>query len=192
MGRFGAPSWGHFWHFWRPRGAKFSPKRVLNAYQHQKREFSPNTSPRVRERKFQSQDGPQNRPRSAQDGSKRLLKTTFFALEIRLNFGLVLGPILVDFGVLFGGLQTSGCDPKLVWKLTFVGLSLWCRFGSLPRRPKRHSRGPKIPPRAPKEAPRGPQEPPRRLQEGLKRPRKAQKHPKRAGQEASTNPKMPC
>ena len=44
-GRFGAPSWGHFRHFWRPSWAKFGPKRVLEAYQHQKREFSPNTTP---------------------------------------------------------------------------------------------------------------------------------------------------
>jgi len=38
-------------------------------------------------------------PRSAQDGSKRLLKSNFFALQNRLKFGLVLGPILVDFGL---------------------------------------------------------------------------------------------
>ena len=160
----------------------------MTADQHQKREFSPNTSIRVRERTFQSQDGPQNGPRSAQDGSKRLLKTTFFALENRLNFGLVLGPILVDFGLLFGELQMSGCDPKLVWKLTFFGMSSWCRFGSLPRRPKRHSRGPKTPPRAPQEAPRGPQEPPKRLQEDLKRP---QEPVKRALQLQRCPAKMP-
>ena len=51
----------------------------------------------IPERYFGPQDGLQNAPRSAQDGSKRLLKTIFFALENRLNFGLVLGPILVDF-----------------------------------------------------------------------------------------------
>ena len=188
MARLGVPSWGHFWHFWRPRGAKFDPKRVLNAYQHQKREFSPNTSPRVRERKFQSQDGPQNGPRSAQDGSKRVLKTIFFALENRLNFGLVLGPILVDFGSSLGGPKIRMLGPKLVWKFTFFGMSSWCRFGSLPRRPKRHSRGPKTPPRAPQEAPRGPQEPLKRLQEDLKRP---QEPVKRALQLQRCPAKMP-
>ena len=37
------------------------------------------------------QDDLQNDPRSAQDGSKRLLKSNFFALENRLNFGCLLG-----------------------------------------------------------------------------------------------------
>ena len=41
------------------------------------------------------QDGVKNAPGSAQDGSKRLLKSIFFALENRLKFGLVLGS---DFG----------------------------------------------------------------------------------------------
>ena len=58
---------------------------------------SPN-SLKLPERNFGPQDGLQNAPRSAQDGSKRLLKSNFFALENRLKFGLVLGPILVDFG----------------------------------------------------------------------------------------------
>ena len=98
-GRFGAPSWGHFGHFGRPRWAKIGPKRVLEAYQHPKRDVSPNTCPRVPERYIGAQDGSQNAPRSAQDGSKRLLKSTFFALENRLKFGLVLGAILADFGL---------------------------------------------------------------------------------------------
>ena len=42
--------------------------------------------PLLRERKFGAQDGLQNAPRSAQDGSKRLLKSNFFALENRLKF----------------------------------------------------------------------------------------------------------
>ena len=45
LGRSGVPSWGHFWPFWRPSCVKFGPKRVLKAYLHQKREFSPNTTP---------------------------------------------------------------------------------------------------------------------------------------------------
>ena len=45
LGRLGAPSWGHFRHAWRPSSAKLRPKRVLEAYQHEKREFSRNTTP---------------------------------------------------------------------------------------------------------------------------------------------------
>ena len=40
----------------------------------------------IPERKFGPQDALQNAPRSAQKGSKRLLKSNFFALESRLNF----------------------------------------------------------------------------------------------------------
>ena len=86
LGRFEVPSWGHFRPVWRPSSVKFGPKRVLETYQHEKRDFSPNTRPRVPERKFGPQDGLQNAPRSAQDGSKRLLKSNFFALENRLGF----------------------------------------------------------------------------------------------------------
>ena len=37
-------------------------------------------------------------PRSAQDTLQRLLESFFFAFKNGLKFGLVLGPILVDFG----------------------------------------------------------------------------------------------
>ena len=40
----------------------------------------------IPERFFVPQDGDQNAPRSGQDGSKRLLKSIFFALENRLKF----------------------------------------------------------------------------------------------------------
>ena len=70
LGPFGLPTWGRFRPFWRSSTAKFGPKPVLKACQLQKRDFSPNTRPRIRERKFQSQDGLQNAPRSAQDGLK--------------------------------------------------------------------------------------------------------------------------
>ena len=61
------PSWGHVRHFWRPRWAKIAPKHVLEAYQHPKRDFSPNTRPRVPERHIGAQDGFENVPKSAQD-----------------------------------------------------------------------------------------------------------------------------
>ena len=68
----------------------------------------------IPERCFGPQDGLQNAPRSAQDGSKRLLKTNFFALENRLKFGRVLGPILVDFGSSLGAQNRPKSDPKRV------------------------------------------------------------------------------
>ena len=52
----------------------------------------------IPQRFLEPQDASQNAPRSAQDGSKRLLESIFFALENRLKFGLVLDAILVDFG----------------------------------------------------------------------------------------------
>ena len=162
------PSWGHVRHFWRPSSDKFGPKRVLEAYQHQKRDFSPNTRPRGPERKFGPQDGLQNAPRLAQDGSKRFLKSNLFALENLLKFGLVLGAILVDFGLpnppfMSGGVW-AGSGSKIV--LLFVRRFVLIVLGS--KTPRRRLRGPETPPRASQEAPRGPQEDPRRLQEGLK------------------------
>ena len=125
----------------------------------------------------------------AQDGSKRLLKRNFFALENRLNFCLVLDAILDDFGL-------PNPPPKVemrvrigVLKLVFFTMIFSCCFGSAPRRPKRRPRGPKTPPRAPQEAPRGPQERPKRLQEALKRP---QEPVKRALQLQRCLAKMPC
>ena len=123
----------------------------MEAYQHQKRDFSPNTRPRVRERKFGPQDGLQNAPRSAQDGPKRLLESIFFALEIRLKFALVWGAVLVDFWLPFGTLSTFHSG-------TFFGLKndvffMLC-YASLQEAP-----------RAAQEAPRASQEAPKRLQE---------------------------
>jgi len=40
----------------------------------------------IPQRFLEPQDASQNAPRSAQDGSKRLLKSNFFALENRLKF----------------------------------------------------------------------------------------------------------
>ena len=54
----------------------------------------------IPQRFLEPQDASQNAPRSAQDGSKRLLESIFFALENRLKFELVWVPFLVDFGSL--------------------------------------------------------------------------------------------
>ena len=75
--------------------------------------------PLIPERIFGSQDGLPNASRSAQDSSKRLLKSIFFALENRLKFGLVLGAILVYLGLLFGTLQLSPGAPVSLLKLIF-------------------------------------------------------------------------
>ena len=40
LGSFWAPTWGHFSPFWRPSSAKFALKCVLEAYHHQKCQFS--------------------------------------------------------------------------------------------------------------------------------------------------------
>ena len=122
-------------------------------------------------------------PRSAQEGSKRLLKSHVFALKNCLKNCPVFGPILVDFGV-------PSCTPLpretrhlRVWKLIFFGRVIFVTVGSPLRWPKRRPRGPQTPPRAPKEAPRGRQERPRRPQEGLREPqepaKKASGHSKR-------------
>ena len=172
MGRLGAPSWGHFRPFWRPSSAKLRPKRVLEAYQHPKRDFSPNTRPRVRERHIGVQDAPQNAPRSGQDGSKRLLKSIFLALENRLNFCLVLGPILFDFGRPFGTLSTL--DSRTFFALE-VDLFWACYLGLILVASKTAQEGPRSlqirpgclqeNPRSPQDVPRNPQEAPRSFQE---------------------------
>ena len=104
-----------------------------------------------------SQDGLQNAPRSAQDGSKRLLKSNFFALENRLKFGLVLDPILVGFGLPKPPLQVEMVVRLDDLKLVFFSMIFGCCFGWLQDDP----RGAQV-------APRPPQEHLKRLQDGAK------------------------
>ena len=83
-------------------GAQDAPSSVQNA------SWKPNNIKNVNfhetlrlpipQRFLEPQDAFQNAPRSAQDSSKRLLKSIFFALENRLKFCLVLGWFLVDLG----------------------------------------------------------------------------------------------
>ena len=121
-------------------------------------------------------------PRSAQEGSKRLLKSHFFALKNCLKICSVLGPILVVFGSLWGGQKLGWCPPCWVWKLMFFGHVIFVTFGSPLRWPKRLPRGPQTPPRAPREAPRGRQERSRRSKKASgdrkSRPRRPQDIPK--------------
>ena len=128
--------------------------------------------PLLRERKFRPQDGLQNGPRSAQDGPKRLLKTNFFALENRLEFGLVLAPILVDFGSRNAPLWAPFWRPKSIKKsiknLTAQNVDPRSPQDR-PRRPqdapKSAPRPPKTTPRPPKSSLRDPQDPPKCPQE---------------------------
>ena len=103
----------------------------------------------IPQRFWELQDASQNAPRSAQDGSKRLLESIFFALENRLKFCLVLGGILVDFGLQNGA--------KKMWRQDFFGyfwgfknaLHLCLVLDRLQDGP----RGPRKPPGAPQETP---------------------------------------
>ena len=74
-------------------GAQDAPSSVQNASWKRNNIKNVNFHPVLRfpipERSWGAQDDPQNAPRSAQDGPKRLLKSNFFALENHLHFGLV-------------------------------------------------------------------------------------------------------
>ena len=106
----------------------------------------------------------------------------FFALENRLNFGLVLGPILVDFGPPKPSKMNRATPPLFHLEIVRCSCYVLHRF-------KRLQVPPRTPPRAPQEAPRGRQERPRRLQEGLKRP---EEPANRALQLQRCPAKMPC
>ena len=117
----------------------------------------------IPERDFGPQDGLQNAPRSAQDGSKRVLESNFFALENRLKFRLVLGSDFGRFGLPecppLGTLLTTQIDQKINKKLA------WSKS-----RPKIATRPPKTSPEPPQDPPRrhqgptrAPQDPPRSL-----------------------------
>ena len=182
MGPFWPPFWGRFRLFWRPSSAKFGPKPVWKACQLQKRDFSPNTRPRVRERKFQSQDGLQNAPRSAQDGSKRLLKTNFFAVENRLKFGVVLAPILVDFGSRNAPLWAPFWRPKSIKKSCLN----WTAQNADPRSPQDRPRPPQDPP---KSAPRPPKTTPRPPKSSLRDPQDPPKCPQEPPRSPQDSPR---
>ena len=117
LGRLGAPSWGHFRPFWRPSSAKLRPKRVLEAYLHQKREFSRNTTPADTAAIF---GAPRWRPKWPKIGPRRpqeALEDDFLALENRLKICLVLG---VDFGRFWA----PKWDPKTLDASLFWGLEV--------------------------------------------------------------------
>jgi methyltransferase-like protein len=62
---------------------------------------------------FPTQDVPQNGPRQAQDGSKRVSKAFFFDVEFCVQFWTVLGSILDRFGGPFGPQTRSKINPEI-------------------------------------------------------------------------------
>ena len=113
----------------------------------------------------------QNRPqdeakiglRSPQDGSKTVLKSFFFDVEICLRFWSVLDSVLVAFGAPLGA-KLAPKSKKKSNKNRPVP----------PDRPKTAQEHTKTAPRAPKRHPKGAQEHPRGTQ---KHPKEAQEHP---------------
>ena len=184
MARLGAPSWGHVRHFWQPSWAKFGPKRVLEAYQHQKRDFSPNTTPANTGAQIRNPGWPPKCPKIAPRRLQEVLGEQLFSLlKIVLN--------LDAFWVRFWSILASQSPPKS-WDGT-EGFFVKKSFGfdimlciasrgsksaqeaprSAQEASKRHPRGPKTPLRAPKEAPRAPQEPVKRPQDPPRSPQEA-------------------
>ena len=175
-----------------PFGGQDRPRSVQNASWKPINMKIVNFAPVLRfplpERCCWPQDGLQNAPRSAQDGSKRLLKSNFFALENRLKFGLVLGSDFGRFWLPNPSQKTLGDAPPFCILKAFVFQVVLCIAS---RWRKSRPRGSKTPPRAPQEAPRGPQERPRRLQQSLKRPQEPVKRaisPPKSSQEPPKTP----
>ena len=116
--------------------------------------------PLVPERKLGPQDGLQNGPRSAQDGSKRLLESNFFALENRVKFGRVLGPILDDLGSQIPPKKLGGSPPLLHLERVRFSSYVMHRFKVAQGPAKWPQDPPKGAPRGSKRRPRAPQEAP--------------------------------
>ena len=103
----------------------------------------------IPQRFLRPQDGAQNAPRSAQDGSKRVLKGNFFALENRLKFGRVLGAILVDFGAQNGAQKPDGVmQNRFFWgsKMLFIFVLFWVASKTAQEGPKGAQDTPGSPP----------------------------------------------
>ena len=115
FGRFGVVLGRHLGVMFGPFGGQDGPSSVQNASW--KRIIMKNVNFHetlrlpIPQRFLEPQDGLQNATRSAQDGPKRLLESTFFVFKNSLKFGLVLGPILVDFGLPNPSQKTWGEPP---------------------------------------------------------------------------------
>ena len=123
----------------------------------------------IPQRYLEPQDGSQNGSRSVQDGSKRLLKSNFFALEIHLKFCPVLGAILARFWLSFGALSTLDSRTIFALEIDLLFLELRLPSWSPPSRPQRRPRDLQKDSRGAQEAPRLPQEAPKSTPGGSKR-----------------------
>ena len=167
MGRQVGVIFGTFGAQDRPRSVQNASCKLINI---KNVNFHQILRPLVRERKFGAQDGLQNASRSAQDGSKRLLKSNFFALENLLKFGVVLGPILVDFGPPKPSKMNRMQPPLFDLEIVRCSCYVAHRFKRLQEPPKRPQDPPKRLQEAPKSAPGGSKRPPRGSQETPRRP----------------------
>ena len=112
---------------------------------------------------FRTQDRPQNDPRQAQDGSKRLLKAYIFYVEFCVRFWSVFDSILDPFGDPFWAPKSF---PNLFRNRSKIKLRQHSPMTPLQEGP----RPPQEAPRPPQEAPRSPQEPSKTPQEAVRDP----------------------
>ena len=110
--RFGAPTWAQ-------KSSKIAPRRLQDglgnrffASSLQNVNFYEILGIPTRKRLPGPQDEAPNRPRSAQDDPKTVLDADFEHLKHCIKFGLVLGPILDQFGVPKGSLGAPFSGPK--------------------------------------------------------------------------------
>ena len=121
-----------------------------------------------------TQDGPkpgQDGLRSTQDGSKTVLKSDFFDVKNRLDFGFVLASILDRFWGHLGGLW--GTEIGHFWHLFFDDFSV-----SFQERPRAAQERPRAAQEPPKSAQERPKSAPRAAQERQETPGRAQDLPK--------------
>ena len=119
------------------------------------------------------QDEAKIEPSSPQDGTKTVLKSFFFDVEICLRFWFVLGAVLAPFWVPFGTLFG-----------TKIGQKIDLKSQDRPKSPQERPKSPQEPPRGTQEGPRGTQKAPKSTQKApkstQKAPKSTKKEPKRA------------
>ena len=85
-----------------PRSPKIGPSRLLTPHFFKNMNFHETSAGVVFGALPGPQDGTQDEPRSAQDGSKTIFKTFFFRLRFCPRFWSILGPILTSSWLLLG------------------------------------------------------------------------------------------
>ena len=115
----------------------------------------------IRKRFVGPQDDFQNASRSAQDGSKTVLKSVFLDVKNNLNFCLVSGLVFHGFGRPQGTRKLLSLPPFSFLKSIFFLNVVLASLGL----PKKRLRGPKSSPRPLPGAPRGAPDHPKSAQE---------------------------